>query len=147
MWSSRVVIMGLICVKAADWAPAAARLRQADAVSALGVAVTAVVVTLRLGARAVTALMDAAPANMEDRIIHAAESVSGVLDCHNVRFRYSGPTLFVDYHVLLDGSLSLPAAHKIADQVERAIQAEVPGTARTTISSTQRDPVAPPQSD
>jgi cation diffusion facilitator family transporter len=127
IWSSAVVIAGLVCVKAAEWVPAAAWLRQADAVAALGVAVIAVVVTLRLGARAVAALMDAAPANMEDRIIRAAETVKGVLDCHNVRFRYSGPTLFVDCHVLLDAGLSLPAAHEIADQVERAIEAELPG--------------------
>jgi cation diffusion facilitator family transporter len=128
IWSSAVVIVGLICVKAAEWVPAAAWLRQADAVAALGVAVIAVVVTLRLGARAVAALMDAAPANMEERIVRAAETVQGVLDCHNVRFRYSGPTLFVDCHVLLDPGLSLPAAHDIADQVERAIQAELPGS-------------------
>jgi cation diffusion facilitator family transporter len=128
IWSSAVVIVGLICVKAAEWVPGAAWLRQADAVAALGVAVIAVVVTLRLGARAVAALMDAAPANTEDRIVRAAETVHGVLEFHNVRFRYSGPTLFVDCHVLLDPGLSLPAAHDIADQVERAIQAELPGS-------------------
>jgi divalent metal cation (Fe/Co/Zn/Cd) transporter len=73
IWSSAVVIIGLICVKAAEWAPAVAWLRHADAVAALAVAVIAAVVTVRLGARTVEALMDAAPANMEDRI--SAESV------------------------------------------------------------------------
>jgi cation diffusion facilitator family transporter len=127
IWSSAVVIVGLICVKAAEWAPAVRWLRQADAVAALAVAVIAVVVTLRLGARAVEGLMDAAPANLEDRIVRAAETVRGVIDCHNVRFRYSGPTLLVDCHVSMDAGLSLSAAHDIADQVERAIQAQLPG--------------------
>jgi len=127
IWSSAVVIVGLICVKAAEWAPRVAWLRHGDALAALAVAGIAAVVTLRLGTRTVEALMDAAPANMEDRIVRAAGTVRGVIDCHNVRFRYSGPTLFVDCHVSMDPGLSLSAAHDIADQVERAIQAELPG--------------------
>jgi cation diffusion facilitator family transporter len=127
IWSSAVVIIGLICVKAAEWAPAVAWLRHADAVAALAVAVIAAVVTVRLGARTVEALMDAAPANMEDRILRVAESVGGVIDCHSVRFRYSGPTLFIDCHVSVDGGLSVSFAHDIADRVELAIQAELPG--------------------
>jgi cation diffusion facilitator family transporter len=127
IWSSAVVIVGLICVKAAELAPAVAWLRHADAVAALAVAAIAAAVTVRLGVRTVAALMDAAPAGMEGRIVRAAETVSGVLDCHSVRFRYSGPTLFVDAHVSMDGRCSLSAAHDLADQVERAIQAELPG--------------------
>jgi cation diffusion facilitator family transporter len=127
IWSSAVVIVGLICVKAAEWAPVVAWLRHADAVAALAVAVIAGGVTVRLGVRTVQALMDAAPADMEGRIVRAAETVSGVIDCHNVRFRYSGPTLFVDAHVSMDGRCSLSTAHEVADQVERAIQAELPG--------------------
>jgi cation diffusion facilitator family transporter len=127
IWSSSVVIVGLICVKAAEWLPAMQWLRHGDALAALAVAVIAGGVTVRLGARTVEALMDAAPADMEDRIVRAAQTVSGVIDCHNVRFRYSGPTLFVDAHVSMDGGFTLSTAHGIADQVEQAIQAELPG--------------------
>jgi cation diffusion facilitator family transporter len=127
IWSSSVVIVGLICVKAAELIPGAAWLRQADAVSALAVALIAVVVTVRLGSRTVEALMDAAPAEMEERIVRAAAAVEGVIDCHNVRFRYSGPALFIDAHVTMDGERSLTAAHDITDQVELAIQTELPG--------------------
>jgi cation diffusion facilitator family transporter len=127
IWSSAVVIAGLICVKIAEWWPAVGWLRQADAVAALGVAGIAAVVTVRLGLRTVAALMDAAPAGLEDRITRAAEAVDGVIDCHSVRFRYSGPTLFVDVHVTMDGRCSLTAAHEVADRVEAAIQSELPG--------------------
>jgi len=139
IWSSSVVIVGLICVKVAQRAPAVAWLRHADAVAALAVAVIAGVVTVRLGTRTVQALMDAAPANIQDRIVRAAATVSGVIDCHSVRFRYSGPTLFVDAHVLMDSRVSLFAAHEIADQVERAIQAELPG-ANVTVHSEPAGP-------
>ncbi len=126
IWSSSVVIVGLICVRIAQWAPAIGWLRNADAVAALAVAAIAVVVTVRLGVRTVEALMDAAPSDMERRIVQAAESVPGVIDCHHVRFRYSGPTLFVDAHISMDGQMPLATAHQIADQVETAIQAEFP---------------------
>jgi ferrous-iron efflux pump FieF len=64
---------------------------------------------------------------MEERIVRAAAAVEGVIDCHNVRFRYSGPALFIDAHVTMDGERSLTAAHDITDQVELAIQTELPG--------------------
>jgi cation diffusion facilitator family transporter len=128
IWSSSVVIVGLISVKIADWMPSAAWLRHGDAVAALAVAVIAAIVTLRLGMRTVEALMDGAPEDMEERIVRAAEAVEGVIDCHSVRFRYSGPTLFIDAHISMEGTRSLAAAHQIADQVERAIQVELPGS-------------------
>lgn len=128
IWSSSVVIVGLIGVKIAEWIPAAGWLRQADAVSALAVACIAVVVTVRLGVRTLHALMDAAPADIEERIVRAAQNVDGVIDCHRIRYRYSGPTLFVDAHVTMDGRLTLARAHQIADEVEQAVRADLPGT-------------------
>ncbi len=127
IWSSSVVIIGLICLKVAEWIPGVEWLRHADALAALAVAVIATVVTVRLGGRTVGALMDAAPSTVESRIVRAASSVEGVIDCHSVRFRYSGPTLFVDAHVLMDSWLPLDKAHEIANQVEQAIQTELPG--------------------
>ncbi len=118
IWSSSVVIVGLISVNTMPWA---------DAVAALLVAGIAAVVTIRLGLRTVHGLLDTAPAGLEDRIIHAAESVPGVLDCHNVRLRYSGPNLFVDAHLSVDGSQTLESAHNITEDVEHAIQAVAPG--------------------
>jgi cation diffusion facilitator family transporter len=127
IWSSSVVIVGLIAVQLADWLPALSWLRHADAVAALAVAGIASVVTTRLGIRTVGALMDAAPFDMEGRIVQAAESVPGVIDCHSVRFRYSGPTLFVDAHISMDGALPLSRAHEIADQVELAVRSVLAG--------------------
>ena len=58
----------------------------------------------------------------------AAESVPGVSDCHNIRIRTAGPQVFIDVHVLVDGRQSLEKAHELTDVVERAIQAEIPGS-------------------
>lgn len=122
IWSSLVVIFGLISVKAAGWFPAMTFLRHADAVAALGVALIVISVSWRLAMRSVHALLDGAPAGLESRIIEAVEAIPGVGNCHNVRMRYSGARLFVDIHVLLDGEQSLRQAHYMTEEIERAIQ-------------------------
>lgn len=126
IWSSAVVIVGLICVRAGQTFPAAAWLRNADAVAAIGVAGIALLITVRLGVRTVMALLDTAPMGMGEQIARAAESVPGVMDCHRVRLRYSGSQLFVDAHVLLDGEQTLRRAHAITEDVEIAIRRLAP---------------------
>ena len=53
IWSSAVVILGLVCVRIAAANPALAFLRKADAIAALAVASIIVVVSIRLGMRTV----------------------------------------------------------------------------------------------
>jgi cation diffusion facilitator family transporter len=126
IWSSSVVIVGLLCVKAGDWIPSMAWLREADAVAALGVSALVIWVSWRLGRRTVDALLDTAPAGMEERILKAVEAVPGVRNCHAIRLRYSGPVLFIDLHVLVDGRQTLSEAHALTETVEGVIQQIAP---------------------
>lgn len=126
VWSSSVVILGLIAVKAGEWFPQLAILREGDAVAALGVSVVVVWICTQLGRRTVDALLDTAPAGMEQRIAAAVESVPGVRDCHQVRLRYSGAILFVDLHVLVDGHQTLTEAHDLTESIEETIHQIVP---------------------
>lgn len=127
IWSSSVVIVGLIAVKIAEWFPGLAWMRAGDAVAALGVSAIVVWVCVQLGRRTLDALLDAAPAGLERRIAEAVEAVPGVRGCHNIRLRPSGPALFVDLHVLADGRLSLTQAHELTEVIEAAIQSVAPG--------------------
>ena len=127
IWSSAVVILGLIAVKASDWFPSLAILKQADAVAALGVSMVVVWVSWQLGCRTVDALVDKAPEGMEERIQSTVEKIPGVRNCHAIRMRYSGPVLFIDLHVLVDGNQTLFAAHALTETIETAIQQLVPG--------------------
>ena len=122
VWSSSVVIVGLAAVKAGDWWPRLLFLRNADAIAALGVSALVVWVSVRLGRRTLDALIDKAPEGMEQRIISAVESVEGVRNCHNVRMRYSGPILFIDLHILVDGAQSLAQAHLLTETIEEVIR-------------------------
>jgi cation diffusion facilitator family transporter len=113
VWSSAVVIAGLAAVKLGLW--------WGDAAAALGVSAVVVWVSVQLGRRTVEALLDAAPAGMEERIVAAVSAIEGVRDCHQVRLRYSGPVLFIDLHVLVDGGQTLAEAHRLTETIEAAI--------------------------
>ena len=51
VWSSAVVVLGLVAVKMGEWCPRLAFLRDADAVAALGVSVLVMWVSAELGRR------------------------------------------------------------------------------------------------
>ena len=126
IWSSAVVILGLVSVRLSEWVPGWAFLHQADSIAAVLVGLIVVYVSMRLGIRTVQALLDVAPSGVEKKIRSAVEIVPGVADCHNVRVRYSGPQLFVDIHVLIDGNKTLEEAHRLTEEIERVIQQMVP---------------------
>jgi cation diffusion facilitator family transporter len=126
IWSSAVVILGLFCVKLSEWATNLTLLRHADSVAAMMVGLIVVYVSIQLGIRTIQALLDFAPSGMEKKIISAVEVLPGVADCHSVRLRYSGPQLFVDIHILVDGNQTLKDAHKLTEEIERVIQKLIP---------------------
>jgi cation diffusion facilitator family transporter len=127
IWSSSVVIIGLVGVKLAGMIPGVKFLEKTDSVAALGVAVIVVLVSIKLGMRTIRGLLDTAPEGMVEKVSREVKSLPGVLDCHNVRIRYSGPTLFVDAHVVVNGGLTLEEAHSMTEVMEAAISRIVPG--------------------
>jgi cation diffusion facilitator family transporter len=126
IWSSSVVILGLVCVLIGRQVPSLEFMHHADAVAAIGVALIVVYVSGQLAFRTIQALLDVAPSGLERKIIATVESLPGVSNCHSVRMRYSGPQLFVDIHVLVDGNQTLRDAHKLTEQIEETIQRLVP---------------------
>src|ERR1019366_9493515 len=85
VWSSAVVIFGLIGVRLSASVPSLGFLTKADAVAALIVGGIVVFVSLQLGVRSVQALLDAAPAEMAGKVKAAVEALEGVHNCHGVR--------------------------------------------------------------
>jgi cation diffusion facilitator family transporter len=125
VWSSSVVLAGLVAVRAADllglpW------LARADAVAALGVALIAVVVSVRLGRKAVDDLLDAAPTGLLERVAHAAV-VEGVLEVAQARVRQSGPSTFADVTVHVARGATFEEAHAVAHAAEASIRSAVEG--------------------
>lgn len=127
VWSSSVVILGLICVKAGESLPQWPFLHKVDSISALVVAAIMTWVSVRLGMRSIQALLDAAPRGKADEITRKVESIPGVIDCHQVRMRYSGPKAFIDIHILVSGEETLRNVHALTERIEQELQEIIPG--------------------
>lgn len=127
IWSSSVVIVGLILVRLGESIGRQSIFQRADAVAALGVAGIVIWVSLQLGKRSIDALMDRAPAGLTRRMEEVARGMQGVVDCQRVRVRRSGPTILGDLTISVERGLPLEKAHAIAEEVERRLVQEVPG--------------------
>jgi len=148
IWSSAVVIVGLLGVRLAGWYPELSFLWKADALAALVVAGTVIVISARLGLRTIQALLDSSPPGMTEQIITAAAAVEGVFDCHAVRVRHSGPYYFVDLHITVDGDQPLRSAHALTERVEQAVERILPGADVTVHPEPTPAPTtAPPAPD
>lgn len=122
IWSSSVVIVGLVLVLLSEkLGPKWAFLVQGDAVAALAVACIVVWVSLQLGRRAVSVLLDSAPPGLAGKIEEAAAMVPGVQSLGPVRVRQAGAGVFVDLTVNVDRSASLEEAHQVASAVDERV--------------------------
>jgi cation diffusion facilitator family transporter len=125
IWSSAVVILGLIGLTIARVVPGLDWMHRADSVAALVVAVIVIYVSGELGWRTISALLDTAPKGLADRIERVAADVPGVVDAHAIRIRASGAHTFIDMHVTMDGSVTLKEAHAATELIETVIHKEV----------------------
>jgi cation diffusion facilitator family transporter len=122
--SSLVVLLGLVLVWLSErLGPEWVWLQKADAVTALVVAAMVLRVSLRLGWRAMSELLDAAPPGLVEQIGAAALSLPGVESIGPVRVRQAGADTFVDMKIQVERSASLEQAHLVTTSVERQIEA------------------------
>jgi cation diffusion facilitator family transporter len=125
VWSTSVVILGVTMAwvgqrTGLSW------LRYADPVAALGVAGVVIWVAARLGRRTAEALLDTAPAGLQERVAQAVEELEGVLRTERVRVRRAGNQHFVDVTVSIPRAASFEQVHAISDAVERRVGEIIP---------------------
>jgi len=126
IWSSSVVILGLIGVTIARYVPGLTWMSEADAIAAMAVALIVIFVSGELGWRTISSLLDTAPDGMTDQIIAKVQKMKGVYDCHAVRIRPSGARWFVDLHVTMDGERTLNDAHAMTEKIEKEVRKLLP---------------------
>jgi ferrous-iron efflux pump FieF len=80
-----------------------------------------------IASEAIHHLMDREFSNQErDQIRDIACRHACVNNIHDLRTRRAGFSSFIQFHLELDGNMTLSAAHAIADAVEQSIKAEFP---------------------
>lgn len=68
------------------------------------------------------ALPEATLARVRDTIAGNAE---GAIEAHDLRTRQAGKAIFIDFHLVVPGGMSVTQAHDICDRLERALKMEV----------------------
>ena len=125
IWSSSVVILGLILVQLGHsygigW------LRNADPIAALVVAGVVIYVSWRLARKTVDALLDAAPPGVRNQIIDAVSKVAGVLEVDRVRIRRAGNRYFADLSIGLARNVTFQRSEQMAGAVTESVHDILP---------------------
>src|SRR5512140_2666512 len=128
IWSSSVVILGLIGVTIARFVPSLKWMSEADAIAAMAVAAIVIFISGELGWRTIQALLDAAPKGAAENIVSSVKAMPGISDCHAVRIRPSGARWFVDLHVTMNGSTTLRASHAMTEKIEKKVHEILPNS-------------------
>lgn len=114
IWSSSVVLLGLICAQLGY--------HMADAIAALGVALIVLSVSFRLGKRAVDVLLDSTDEQSMQKVEAVLRQIEGVRMWHDLRLRTSGPDTFIEVTVHLNSELTLRQAHSLTDSIEQKLE-------------------------
>jgi len=113
IWSSSVVLVGLICAGFGFYS--------ADAIAALFVALIVIYVSYKLGKRSVDALLDRTPEESVSRIEEVLKSANGITRFHDLRVRTMGAETLVEINIHVTPGITIEAAHKISHDVEHEI--------------------------
>lgn len=54
-----------------------------------------------------------------------AENADGAIEAHDLRTRHAGRMTFVDFHLVVKGTMTVTEAHDICDRLERALKAQI----------------------
>jgi divalent metal cation (Fe/Co/Zn/Cd) transporter len=106
-----------------------------DALESIVNLVTAVAVYIlwsgsKIALSSMSGLLDeAADSEIQARIRDAIRrSGDGALEAHDVRTRQAGRAIFIEFHLVVPGSMTVHAAHEICDKLEAALEAEIEGS-------------------
>jgi divalent metal cation (Fe/Co/Zn/Cd) transporter len=59
-------------------------------------------------------------------------NAGGAIEAHDIKTRMAGPATFVEFHLVVDGAMTVEKSHRMCDRLETALKREIPG-ARITI--------------
>ncbi len=126
-WTSLGVIVGLLLTRLTGWWPF-------DPICAIIVALNIFGSGLRLMLRSYRGLMDEADPDIEATLTKVLdeETVKRGITYHELRHRESGPTTWVDVHLLFPDETPLRIAHEQATEIEARLDAAIDGPTHVT---------------
>ena len=123
LWTSGGVIVGVALIALTGWLIL-------DPLIAALMALNVIWSGFSLMHESIDGLMDRAlPKGDLERVRAIIESnMSGATEAHDVRTRHAGRMIFIDFHLIVDGKMTVETAHKITDRIEVALRKVFPET-------------------
>ena len=118
IWSSAVVLFGLVCANFGFFF--------ADSVAALVVALIVLLVSYKLGKKAVDVLLDKAPEDTLNTVQQVLTTFPDVKLYHGLKVRTAGADTFIKFNIHLDPSSSLKQVHELCDKIENKLKDIIP---------------------
>ena len=120
IWSSSVVVIGLLIVWLTHTFSLPSWLSQADAIAALCVSGIVIWVSLRLARATFDALVDRAPGELIPTLQSYIDHVPGVTEVRRIRLRRAGNKFFADVIIAAPRIYTFEQIHDVSERVERA---------------------------
>jgi cation diffusion facilitator family transporter len=127
VWTSVGVVVGLFLARLTGWL-------FLDPICAILVALNIIYSGAALIKRSVAGLMDVADPEIQEKIIALLdrECEGHSISHHRLRQHFNGHAYDLDVHLIFPDTMTIRAAHRIATEIERAIQRELPSAAHIT---------------
>ena len=116
------VILGLLLATLTGW-------QVLDPIMAALVAGNILWAGWRLVRQSVSGLMDEAVTAEVARHIRKviSDNAQGAIEAHDVKTRTAGRVTFIEFHLVVPGSMTVAASHQICDRIEQALRTNVHG--------------------
>ncbi len=117
------VLVGLVLAVLTGWSIL-------DPMLAAAVALNILWTGHRIARQSMSSLLDqAASPEIEERIRAIIEiNGHGALEAHDIRTRQAGRALFIEFHLVVPGAMTVDDAHVICDRLENSIEAQIEGS-------------------
>jgi len=118
--TSIAVLLGLLLVTVTGW-------QLLDPALAALVAANILWAGWRLMRVSISGLMDEAVTAEVLRLIRhvIATNAEGAIEAHDVKTRTAGRATFIEFHLVVPGTMTVATSHRICDRIEQALQAAV----------------------
>lgn len=117
IWSSAVVLLGLICSNFGFYL--------ADAIAALCVAVIVIFVSYKLGKKSIDVLLDKAPDGIIENINGIISKIPQVISVYSIKVRQSGADIFIEVVAEVEPDMSFQTSHDLIHLIEESIKLKI----------------------
>jgi cation diffusion facilitator family transporter len=118
IWSSLVVLLGLVIYQFLGW-------HAADAVASMIVACIVLYVAYKMGRKAIDILLDISPKDTLSTVKKILSEFPEISEYHDLKARTAGADTFIKFNLHLNPTMSLTEAHNLCDRIESRINKQI----------------------